>query len=97
MNTDTSTPTRPTADAPKPRAALHKPKPEDMNELPVNIINDRLGQAHATLDLIYTMTANYDCSEEHIETLCKNTLSEAIHSAMLRIEEALEAAKGVHS
>jgi hypothetical protein len=65
-------------------------KPEvDLNELPINVINDRLDQAHATLDLIYTMTINHDCSEEHIEALCKNTPSTARCCALRKPWKAL--------
>ena len=73
------------------------PAPEadqvDFNDLHVNVIHDRLNQAHATLDLIYAMTTIGGCRDEHIETLCKNTLGDSIHSAMLRIEEAMAAAE----
>lgn len=76
------------AEAPQPKPAA------DIDQLcQFDIVADRLNQAHATLDLIYTLTTNNNCSEEHIETLCEGTLSDAIHSAMLRIEEALEAAR----
>jgi hypothetical protein len=68
-------------------------EPIDLNALPVNVIHDRLNQAHATLDLIHTMTTVGGCADAHIETLCKNTLGDSIHSAMLRIEEAMEAAE----
>jgi hypothetical protein len=64
----------------------------DLSKLPINVLNERLCEAHATLDLLYTMTAGADALE-HIETLCKGTLSHALHGAMLRIEEALEAAE----
>jgi hypothetical protein len=61
----------------------------------LDVICDRLGQAHATLDLLHTMAADPDRQQEMLEGLCEGTLNYAIHSAMLRIEEALEAAKGV--
>ena len=77
-------------------AATARAKPEtDINELPINVINERLDQAHATLDLIYTAVANSECRDEFLETLCQRTLVVSVHSAMLRIEEAIEAAKGV--
>lgn len=62
-----------------------------------DVICDRLGQAHATLDLLYTMAADPDPErqQELIEGLCEGTLTYAIHGAMLRIKEAIEAAKGV--
>jgi hypothetical protein len=72
-------------------------KPEaQLNSLPVNVINERLDQAHATLDLIYTMVVQTDRRQEMIESLCERTLIIAMHSAMLRIQEAKEANNGVN-
>lgn len=61
-------------------------------ERPVDIIHDRLSQAHATLDLLYTLTASPRNSHELIEEMCDGTLHNALHGAMLRISEAMEAA-----
>ncbi len=58
---------------------------------PADIIQNRLTQAYATLDLIYTMTVNRQHSQELIESLREGTIGDAVHGAMLRIEEALAA------
>jgi hypothetical protein len=61
-------------------------------ELPINVINDRLGQARATLDLIHTGLND----SEFADGLYNGTLAHAVHSAILRIEEAMEAAETMH-
>ena len=71
----------------KPPKAAAEP---NINELSINVINDRLGEAHATLDLILTLTSIPDYETE---SLCDGTLNTAVHSAMLRIEEAKAAAE----
>lgn len=80
--------------------STEKPTPVDAAEAEVvsrlcrlDVIFDRLGQAHATLDLLYTTAADGDRKQEALEGLCEGTLTNGIHSAMLRIEEAMEAAK----
>jgi hypothetical protein len=78
----------------KPATAASVPaaRPEtSLDDLPINIINERLNRAHATLDLLYSMAVD-DHGEIILETLCQGTLSTAMHSAMQNIEEALEAA-----
>lgn len=67
-------------------------QPEDLNELPINVLNDRLNQAHATLDLIYTATIVRENGEAFLESLNGETLCTAMRSAMRRIEEAMAAA-----
>jgi hypothetical protein len=66
-------------------------EPRDLDDVPINIINERLDRAHATLDLIYTIAVSAD-SEELIESLCGHTLENALHSAMEQIREVKEAA-----
>jgi hypothetical protein len=84
----------------KARATVLAAKPEleiDLNEVPINVINDRLDQAHATLDLLHTAMAERESAELFIETLNWQTLSTAIYSVMLRIREAQETAGEWHS
>jgi hypothetical protein len=61
-----------------------------------NVIQNRLGHARATLDLIATMTSYTDCDDLHLESLDKATLNYALHGAIRQIDEAVEAAKAVH-
>ena len=74
-------------------SAGKSPRQED----PIDIINNRLGQARATLDLIHTGLND----SLWVEELYEHTLALAVHSAILRIEEAMEAAEAwnlaVHS
>lgn len=84
MATDKVTPMRPAAAAGRPG--------ESGTEAPVDRIQESLRQAHATLDLIFTLAGDRSCAAEHIESLRDGTLTEAVHGAMLRIEDALEAA-----
>jgi hypothetical protein len=67
------------------------------NEQPINVINDRLDQAHATLDLLHTALAERESAELFIETLNWQTLGTAIYSVMLRIREAQETAGVWHT
>ncbi|MGO9592985.1 MAG: hypothetical protein ACLQFF_12560 [Steroidobacteraceae bacterium] len=77
-----------------------KPKPEDSDELPINVINDNLRKAYAIVDLIYTMV---DCAGDNdapLESLTVGTLEESLHCVMQRLREAQEAAgklAGAHS
>lgn len=68
--------------APKKAAAadLAADPPQDFNS-PVNVIHDQLNQAHATLDMLYALTTADRCATEPFETLCKNTLSSALHGS----------------
>jgi hypothetical protein len=68
-------------------------KPPRQSEEPINIINDRLGQARATLDLIHTGLND----SEFADGLYNGTLAHAVYSAILRIEEAMEAAETLNS
>ena len=61
------------------------------SESPINIINDRLGQARATLDLIHTGLNDSGFAEG----LYSETLGLAVYSAILRIDEAREGKCGV--
>jgi hypothetical protein len=63
----------------------------DILDLPINIINERLNRAHATLDLLYSIAVD-ERGEDILETLCRDSLETAMHSAMQNIEEALKAA-----
>lgn len=82
------------SDKPHPIPAA---KPPRQSEEPVNIINDRLLQARSTLDLIHTGLED----SAFVESLYNETLAHALYSAILRIEEAMEAAEAwntaVHS
>jgi hypothetical protein len=73
-------------------ATLPPGAPETAHE----IIHDRLNQAHATLDLLFTLVTDHGTAGgeagKHIEDLCPRTLEYSLHSAMLRIAEAQEAA-----
>ena len=66
-------------------------EPRDLDDLPINIINERLDGAHATLDLIYAIAISAD-SEQLLESLSLGTLTNAVQSALRQIEEAKEAA-----
>jgi hypothetical protein len=70
-------------------------------EEPINIINDRLGQARATLDLIHTGLEDSLCRGDlpsaFVDSLYNGTLAYAVYSAILRIEEAMEAAETLHT
>jgi hypothetical protein len=68
-------------------------KPPRQSEEPINIINDRLAQARATLDLIHTGLND----SEFADGLYNGTLAHAVYSAILRIEEAMEAAETLHN
>lgn len=68
-----------------------KRPPEDLLERPINVLNDRLAQAHATVDLLYTLAIADNNGREHIESLCKGTLIQSLHGIMLCIDEAIEA------
>ncbi len=61
-------------------------------DLPINVINERLSRAHATLDLMYTAMVNRDYRQEFLEQLCTDTLVESLHGAMTCIQEARDAA-----
>ena len=69
-----------------------KRQPEDLLERPINVLNDRLAQAHAVVDLLYTLALGDTGSGEPIESLCHGTLIESLHGVMLRIEKAQQAA-----
>jgi hypothetical protein len=74
--------------------AAKPPRQED----PVDIINDRLGEARATLDLIQSGLTDPD----FVDSLFNDTLAHAVHGVIQRIEEAMAAAetmwqKAVHS
>ena len=56
------------------------------------MFNDRLTQAHAVVDLLYTLALGDTDRGEPIESLCHGTLIESLHGVMRRIEEAQEAA-----
>src|SRR5579862_6085442 len=58
----------------------------------VNVINNRLGHARATLDLISTMTSYADCD---LESLDRDTLNYAVDGAIRQIDEAVKAAEAV--
>jgi hypothetical protein len=56
----------------------------------INLINEKLGQARATIDLILTIT--YDTSGVLLESLSSrenSTLSDALMAAVQRIDEAI--------
>ena len=72
-----------------PSAAV--PAAASLNDLPINIINDRLDRAHATLDLLYSIAID-ERGEDILETLSTNTLQTAMHDAMRNIDEARDAA-----
>jgi hypothetical protein len=74
---------------PAPAAPAAKPRSE---ENPLDVIHDRLNQALGTLDLLFTMLSVRDCAQEHLEGLRVDTLINATHGVMLRIDEALAAA-----
>jgi hypothetical protein len=68
-----------------------KRQPEDLLERPINVLDDRLAQAHAMVDLLYTLASADNNGGEHIESLCTGTLIQSLHGVMLHIEEAQEA------
>ncbi len=72
-------------------------EPAEINGLlPIDVIHDRLDQAHATLDLILTLVSNRATAEEQVDMLCDDTLAAALYGAMSRIEEAKDAAEQLH-
>jgi hypothetical protein len=62
------------------------------SEEPIRIINDRLLQARSMLDLIHTRLQD----SAFVDSLYNDTLARAVYSAILRIEEAMEAAETMH-
>lgn len=64
----------------------------DIDQRPIDVIHDRLSQARATIDLIYTLAIT---GRDRTETLCAGTLGTAMYGAMLRIDEAIEASQSM--
>jgi hypothetical protein len=54
---------------------------ESLGDL-LNDIHDRLSQAHATLDLLATMTSDDACAGEYLEGLCHHTFEYAVNGTM---------------
>ena len=79
---------------PKVRAPSAAVPAAARSEAPINIINDRLDRAHATLDLLYSIAID-ERGEDILESLCTDTLQTAMHDAMVNIRAALEAANRV--
>jgi hypothetical protein len=61
------------------------------DEHPINIINDRLDRAYATLDLLYSIMLD-ERGVHIVESLCTDTLQTVMHDAMQNVREAQEAA-----
>jgi hypothetical protein len=72
--------------SPAPQSAV-----DDLDKLPINVINHRLNEAHATVDLLYAVAAEHTGAPASLG-LHQGTLAATLHSVMCRIEEAQEAA-----
>lgn len=72
----------------KPTAAEYaSPSDSDLR----NLIEEKLSEAHATLDLLYCALVDTDSAGAYLETLNPETLSQAVSTVMHRITEAREA------
>lgn len=72
------------------------PDAADLNKEPINLINDSVATAHATLDVLLELTYADD-AHERLESLGIASLSQVLHATMRRIEAAKEQANELHS
>jgi hypothetical protein len=74
-----------------------EPQPPPSEDNPLDVIHDRLNQALGTLDLMFILVTDHGCATgkelEQLEDLRAGTITNALHSTMLRIDEAIAAAE----
>lgn len=69
----------------------------DTDEEPLDVINEHLNQATATLDLMFGLSSSGGCAGAHLEELREYTLSTVAYGLMQHIERAQCAARELHA